>query len=57
MKYAETWTTASGDQKFDILRFKGIFDKTENPLEIRVVLNDQDKIAGFFIKPWTEGLN
>lgn len=51
-KYAETWTNGM----YSIIRLKGKFDKSDDELEIRVVLDNNKKIAGFFIKPWAEGL-
>lgn len=42
-------------QKLKIYRFKGFFESESN-IEIRTVLNDEGKLAGFFIKPWNDGL-
>ena len=39
-----------------IYRFKGKFDKANENLEIRVVLNEAGKIAGFWIKKWLDEL-
>ena len=56
LTYAETWI--QGESKsFLILRFKSEFEKNNVVVEIRVVLNDANKIAGFFFKPWSESLN
>jgi hypothetical protein len=55
LEYAETWTQVSN--KLQIFRFKGAFDKSKKKLEIRVVLNESNKIAGFWIKPWSDMLN
>jgi hypothetical protein len=56
LEYAETWVQGT-NKAFSILRFKGDFDKSDMKLEIRVVLNESDKIAGFFLKPWSDMLN
>ncbi len=56
LEYAETWVQGSS-KAIGIYRFKGDFDKSNKKLEIRVVLNEADKIAGFFIKPWSDMLN
>jgi hypothetical protein len=53
LKYAQTWFDAN--THLVIYRFKGTFGNS-NLLEIRVVMNYQGKIAGFFVKPWTEKL-
>ncbi len=41
--------------KYKIYRFKGYFD-SESDVEVRAVLNNQKKLAGFFVKPWKENL-
>lgn len=51
--YVQTWV--DNNSHLTIYRFKGTFG-TNNFLEIRVVMNYQGKIAGFFIKPWSETL-
>jgi len=53
LEYSQTWT--ENNAHMVIYRFKGMFDD-KNILEIRVVLNYQGKIAGFFVKPWAEEL-
>jgi hypothetical protein len=53
LEYSQTWFDNSS--KLVVYRFKSIFGDI-NKLEIRVVLNYQGKIAGFFVKPWTENL-
>lgn len=53
LAYAQTWSDSNS--KMMIYRFSGIFGDG-NKLEIRVVLDQQGKIAGFFIKPWAENL-
>jgi hypothetical protein len=54
--YAETWVLKS-NPAIKIIRFYGTFSKQKEPVEIRVVLDKADKIAGFFIKPWSNVLN
>ena len=41
---------------YEIYRFKGKFKNPEANVEIRAVLDSEGKLAGFFIKPWQEGL-
>jgi len=53
LEYTETWIQESADS-FQIFRFKGDFEKMKGGLEIRVVVDESDKIAGFWILPWSE---
>lgn len=39
-----------------IYRFRGSFGKDEERPEVRVVMTDTGKIAGFFVKPWKDKL-
>lgn len=55
LEYAETWVEGN-DNSFQIIRFKSDFDKNVERLEVRVVLDDSQKIAGFWIKPWSDML-
>ena len=55
LEYAETWIQ-SGNPAIKIFRFKSDFEKSTKKLEVRVVLNESDKIAGFWIKPWSDML-
>ncbi len=55
LEYAETWIQG-GNKTVQVVRLKGDFDKSNRKLEIRVVVNERDKIAGFFIKPWSDML-
>lgn len=55
LEYAETWIQG-GNKTFQVIRLKGDFDKSNKKLEIRVVVNEQDKIAGFFVRPWSDML-
>lgn len=52
LNFSEAWKKSN----YTILRFKGKFEKTEKKLEIRVVLDSNNKIAGFYIKPWSDML-
>ena len=45
----------TSDDAYDIYRFKGVF-AFDLDVEVRVVLNGDDKLAGFFVKPWKETL-
>ena len=55
LEYSETWIQGNS-KSISVFRFKGEFEKSTKKLEIRVVLNESDKIAGFFIKPWSDML-
>lgn len=55
LEYAEAWS-GKKFQYYEIIRFKGYFERSEEPLEIRVVFNKNGKIAGFWIKPWNDEL-
>ena len=51
LKFAEA--VASKDAPGLILyRFRGKFSETDDKPEIRVVINKEGKVAGFWIKPW-----
>lgn len=41
---------------YEVYRFKGHFNMKEAEVEVRAVLNAEGKLAGFFIKPWSEEL-
>jgi len=55
-KYSATWVDKA-NSNLEIIRFKGSFEKSNEPLEIRVVIDENNKIAGFWIKPWKNNLN
>ncbi len=55
-KYSATWVDKA-NSNLEIIRYKGSFEKSKNPLEIRVVINEDNKITGFWIKPWKNNLN
>lgn len=52
-EYAEAWTQKSNPQ-YLILRYKGTFSKSDVKLEIRIVLDANNKVAGFWVKPWSD---
>ena len=56
LEYAETWMQTEG-QDLNIIRFKSVFDNTDQQIEVRVVLNKAGKISGFFITPWRDSLD
>jgi hypothetical protein len=51
LEYVETWIYNAGET-MTIVRFKGVFSKSDDKPEIRIVLDQANKIAGFFYKPW-----
>ena len=55
LEYAETWVQGNNNS-IQIFRFKSDFAKSNKKLEVRVVLNESVKIAGFWIKPWSDML-
>lgn len=54
--YAEAWIQTSNPD-YTILRYKAKFSNNSPQVEIRVVVNKSNKIAGFFVKPWSDVLN
>ncbi len=55
LEYAESWVQGAGQENL-IVRLKGDFTKSNKKLEIRVVLDKSNKIAGFWVKPWSDML-
>ena len=53
LEYVETWIQ-KGNAFYKIYRFKGSFEKGTDKLEIRVILNGTDQVAGIWIKPWVD---
>jgi 16S rRNA C967 or C1407 C5-methylase (RsmB/RsmF family) len=53
--YAETWVQKS-NESVHIIRLKGKFAKSVKMLELRIVVNEENKLAGFWIKPWSDML-
>ncbi len=51
MEYAETCVPTDGSLLV-IYRFKGHFSKSKATPEIRVVMDGEGKLSGFWIKPW-----
>lgn len=56
LAYSETWID-NLNPNYKVLRFKGNFSKSSKKLEIRVVLDNNDKINGFWIRPWSDMFN
>ena len=56
LKYSGTWVEKENND-FQIIRLKGKFENHKTPLEIRVVINSSNKIAGLWVKPWKDNLN
>jgi hypothetical protein len=57
VEYLETWVPIT-ERTMDIIRFKGKFSKIiKKDVEIRVVIDNKNKIAGFWVKPWKDNLN
>ena len=57
LAYAETWKMNDGTQDFYIYRLQAVFNKTDQKMEFRVVLDKADKIAGLWVAPWKESLS
>ncbi len=55
VEYGESWVQGAGQENL-IIRLKGDFTKSNKKLEIRVVLDKSNKIAGFWVKPWSDVL-
>ena len=55
LEYSEIWIQGNSNS-VQIFRFKSDFEKSNKKLEVRVVLNDLNKVAGFWIKPWSDML-
>lgn len=56
LEYSATWAQEENDELL-IYRFKGYFEDSKKPLEIRVVLNGLNKISGLWVKPWKDNLS
>jgi len=55
INYEQTWLQDTNNP-LQIFRFKADFKASNQPLEVRVVLNEAGKIAGLWVKPWRENL-
>lgn len=55
LEYAETWKYNAGGI-MTIVRFKGIFSNSSDKPEIRIVIDEANKIAGFWYKGWEDEL-
>lgn len=53
--YAEAWVQRS-NPNYTIIRYKAKFSESTPKVEIRIVLDESNKIAGFFVKPWSDAL-
>jgi hypothetical protein len=53
--YVETWVQKS-NPNYKIYRFKGDFSNSNKKVEIRTILDGNNKIAGIFVKPWSDVL-
>ncbi len=51
----EMLMASRGGDTYKIYRFKGVFE-SEADVEVRAVLDDKGKLAGFFVKPWRDTL-
>ena len=56
LKYSGTWVEKD-NTNLQIIRLKGKFEKHIKPLEIRIVVNNSNKITGLWVKPWKNNLN
>ncbi len=54
-EYVEAWKVAS-TPGYKILRYKADFTKSNSKVEVRVIVDQSNKIAGFFVKPWSDVL-
>ncbi len=54
LEFAEAW--AQQDALLTVYRFKAQFSQSNKKVELRVVLDQNEKIAGFWIKPWMDVL-
>ncbi len=52
VEYKEVLENTEGD-KYKIYRFKGHFETDAN-IEVRTIMDAQGKMAGFYIKPWSD---
>lgn len=56
MQLEQQWRSEK-EPIYDIFRFRGLFDAYKGTCEVRVVLDKDNKLAGFFIKYWKDKLN
>ena len=56
LKYSGTWVEKENID-FQIFRLKGKFEQHKTPLEIRIIVNNSNKITGLWVKPWKDNLN
>ena len=53
LAFSEVWCPVAAPSHH-IIRFKSDFSESSKKLEIRVVVNESDKISGFWVKPWSD---
>jgi len=52
-EFTEAWYV-NMMQEYDVYRFYGKFSNQQGKWEIRVVLDNDDLVAGYYIKPWSD---
>ena len=52
-EYVETWIH-SKEPAIKIFRFKSEFVNSKKKLEVRVVLDESNRISGFWVRPWSD---
>ncbi len=56
MTFHEALRSKSGTPPMTVYRFRGSFTKTSTSPEVRVVIDGQGKVAGFFVLAWFDQL-
>ena len=57
LSYAGCWVKKGEKDQFEIIRFKSVFTKLKKPMEVRMVLTNDNKVEGLWIMPWVDNLN
>jgi hypothetical protein len=55
LEYAETWVHTNGEE-LNIIRFKAVFSEARTDTEVRVILDGENLLAGFWVRPWKNEL-
>jgi len=55
LEFVEAWKNNTG-QIMTIIRFKGVFTNATVKPEIRIVIDEANKVAGFWYKSWEDEL-
>ena len=55
LTFVEAYRTLT-EPSYQIFRFQGTFERGNAQPEVRVVMNEQAQLAGFFIRPWQDTL-